>query len=97
MAVTQREEKILTIVNSKGLHVRAATLLAQTAGRFDAVVTVEHAGERANGKSIMNLLLLTASMGTRVQVTTEGDDAEAAMAAVTNLIERGFYDDDDGD
>ena len=95
--MTQREEKILTIVNSKGLHVRAATILAQTASRFDAVVTVEHAGERANGKSIMNLLLLTASQGTRVQVTTEGDDAEAAIAAIADLVERGFYDDNEGD
>lgn len=94
--MTQRAEKILTIINSKGLHVRAATLLAQTAAEFDAVITVEHAGERANGKSIMNLLLLTASQGTRVQVTTEGADAEDAMAAVSELVERGFYDDSEG-
>ena len=95
--MTQRAEKILTIVNSKGLHVRAATLLAQTAAQFDAIVTIEHAGERANGKSIMNLLLLTASQGTRVQITTEGNDAEEAMAAVAELVERGFYDDNAGD
>ncbi len=83
-------EKTLVIVNDKGLHVRAATLLAQTAGRYQSNVTVEHAGERANGKSIMNLLLLTASKGTRVRVCVDGPDAQEALGAITTLIERGF-------
>ena len=86
----QTLEKTLVIVNDKGLHVRAATLLAQTAGRFESNVTVEHAGERANGKSIMNLLLLTASKGTRVRVCVEGRDAPEAIDAISSLIERGF-------
>ena len=85
-----RREKTLVIKNSKGLHVRAATLLAQTAGKYDASVTVEHAGERANGKSIMNLLLLTAAQGTKVQLLVEGKDADAAMDALTELIDSGF-------
>ncbi len=83
-------EKKLVINNSKGLHVRAATLLAQTAAQYSSTVTVEHAGERANGKSIMNLLLLTASKGARVHVIADGDDASDAMSAISSLIEGGF-------
>ena len=78
------------IINSKGLHVRAATLLAQLTASFSATVTVEHAGERANAKSVMNLLLLTAPMGATVRVEASGDDAEEALIAVRALISSGF-------
>ena len=78
------------IVNAKGLHVRAATLLAQLAGSYDATITVEHNGECANAKSVMNLLLLTAPMGASVRVEAEGADAAEALAAVEALIQSGF-------
>lgn len=84
-------EKTLVIPNEKGLHVRAATILAQTAGRFSSSIVIEHAGERANAKSIMNLLLLTASKGTHVHVTASGEDAQEALGAIAELVERGFY------
>ena len=78
------------ITNSKGLHVRAATLLAKHAAEFDAVITVEHAGERANAKSIMNLLLLTAPMGSMVKVCATGNQANEAVGAIVSLIGNGF-------
>lgn len=84
-------EQTLTIVNDKGLHVRAATILAQTAARFQSRVTVERDGEKANGKSVMNLLLLTASKGTEVRVVTEGEDAPEALEAIADVVARGFY------
>ncbi|MGM0577206.1 MAG: HPr family phosphocarrier protein [Myxococcota bacterium] len=83
-------ERTLTIQNSKGLHVRAATVLAQTAARYQAAITVEHNGERANAKSVMNLLLLTAPQGAEVQVSVSGEDAEEALEAVSKVIEGGF-------
>ena len=82
--------KALEIVNEKGLHVRAATVLAQLAGTFSSHVVLEHAGERANAKSVMNLLLLTAPMGATVMVIIDGDDATDAMDAVEALITNGF-------
>lgn len=78
------------IVNSKGLHVRAATLLAQLSATFSATVTIEHLGERANAKSVMNVLLLTAPMGATVRVLAEGEDADAALDAIRGLIASGF-------
>ena len=80
----------IEIINAKGLHVRAATVLAQLAGSFASNVVVEHAGERANAKSVMNLLLLTAPMGAVVTVIVDGEDAEDAMDAVAGLITNGF-------
>lgn len=87
----QTVTKTLEITNAKGLHVRAATVFAQTASRFASEVTVEHGGERANGKSVMNLLLLTASQGTKVTVSATGRDALEALEAISKVIESGFY------
>jgi phosphocarrier protein HPr len=78
------------VVNAKGLHVRAATVLAQLAGTFTSTVVLEHAGERANAKSVMHLLLLTAPLGAVVKVIIDGDDATDALAAVVELIANGF-------
>ncbi|MDP6945587.1 MAG: HPr family phosphocarrier protein [Myxococcota bacterium] len=83
-------QTVCKITNSKGLHVRAATLLAQLAGTFSATITIEHSGEHANAKSVMNLLLLTAPMGASVRVTAQGDDADDALKAVLELINNGF-------
>lgn len=87
MATLQRT---LEIVNAKGLHVRAATALVNTAKKFESTISIEHAGERANAKSVMNLLLLTAPVGATVRVMVDGDDAEPAIEAVSALIARGF-------
>lgn len=78
------------IVNEKGLHVRAATVLAQLAAGFEATVVLEHGGEQANAKSVMNLLLLTAPMGATIKVLAKGEDAKDALDAVVELIANGF-------
>lgn len=90
MRTLQTLETHLTICNEKGLHVRAATALAQTAGRYQSTVTIEHDGTRANAKSVMHLLLLTAAHGTTVSVRASGVDAREALDMITALIERGF-------
>ena len=82
--------KEFEIVNTKGLHVRAATVLAQLAGSFSSNVVLEHAGERANAKSVMNLLLLTAPIGATITVIIDGEDSLNAMEAVGSLIMNGF-------
>lgn len=83
-------QKTCEIVNSKGLHVRAATMVAQLAATFSSTITIEHAGERANAKSVMNLLLLTAPMGASVRIAADGDDALDALSAIRDLIKGGF-------
>ena len=61
--------RTLEVVNERGLHARAATKLVHLASRFDAEVTLEKDGQRANAKSVMGVLLLCGSMGTQVDVT----------------------------
>jgi phosphocarrier protein len=51
---------------------------------------VEHLGRTVNGKSIMGLMMLAAARGTTIKISTDGDDEQAAMAALNQLIAQRF-------
>lgn len=85
-----RLQRTFLIVNTLGLHARAAAQLVQTANRFQSEVLVERDGQSVNGKSIMGVLMLAAAKGTEIQVVCEGPDAEVALQALARLIEAGF-------
>lgn len=77
----------LDIINKRGLHARAAAKLATLANQFTAKILVRVGeGNWADAKSVMSLMLLAASCGTALQVSIEGDDAEAALSAIRALI-----------
>jgi phosphotransferase system HPr (HPr) family protein len=80
----------LRIRNRLGLHARAAARFVHTASGFRSRVTAGRDGRVMDGKSILGILLLAASQGTTIEVTTEGEDEEAAMAALAALVEGGF-------
>jgi phosphocarrier protein len=80
----------MTIRNRLGLHARAAARFVHTAGRFRSRVTAGRDGRVMDGKSILGILLLSASQGTAIDVTAEGEDEEQAMAALAALVEGGF-------
>lgn len=74
------------IVNKLGLHARAATKLVQLAAKFPCEVEIARAGQSANGKSVMGVLLLCGSMGTEIEVRATGERAEECVAAIGVLI-----------
>ena len=76
----------IEIVNKKGLHARASAKFVQTAEQFDATITVSRGNESVGGTSIMGLMMLSAGPGTSIVVSATGAEAEAAMAALTELI-----------
>lgn len=80
----------VTITNKLGLHARAAAKLVSTAGRFTADVFLEKQDQRINGKSIMGVMMLAASQGTVLTLVVDGEDAEAAMDALTSLVDDKF-------
>ena len=86
----ERLERSFTIVNSLGLHARPAAMLVQAANRYRADVQIEKDGMQVNAKSIMGVLTLAAAKGSQIQVTCNGDDADAAMQALATLIRNGF-------
>lgn len=80
----------VTVRNKLGLHARPAAEFAQTAQQFASEITVSKEGHASDGKSVIGLLMLAAGEGTTLQITAHGSDAEAAMAALTSLIDKQF-------
>jgi len=75
-----------TIINSLGLHARAATKLVQLASKFPCEVEISREDQAANGKSVMGVLLLCGSKGTVLEVTCTGDRADECVKAIGDLI-----------
>ncbi len=82
--------KKLKIINKLGLHARPAALLVQVASKFDSVIEFEANGIKVNGKSIMGVMMLAAAYGNELVVIAKGEDAEHAVAAIEELINRKF-------
>ncbi len=83
-------EREFDILNRLGLHARAAAQLVRLANGFSCEIHVEKDGMEVNGKSIMGVLMLAAPKDTRIRVRASGADAEAALAAIGELIARKF-------
>lgn len=79
-------ERVLNIVNEKGLHARASAKFVEVTEQHKARITVCKDGMDVSGDSIMGLLMLAASRGTTILVRSEGDDAEAALDALDALV-----------
>ena len=79
-----------TIKNRLGLHARAAALLVKTANKFASELTIEKDGLEVNGKSIMGILMLAASKGTKITLKVEGKDSVQALQTLGRLIENKF-------
>jgi phosphocarrier protein len=84
------EVQTFTIRNRLGLHARAAALLVKTANRFASEVTLEKDGLEVNGKSIMGILMLAASKGSRITLRVEGKDSAEAIQTLSQLFEDKF-------
>ena len=80
----------LTIVNRRGLHARASARFVKCAEGFDCEVRVSKDGQTVDGTSIMGLMTLAAAPGCQVELEAEGPEAQAALDALSKLIEEGF-------
>ena len=80
----------LAIINKLGLHARAASKFVTVASQYDADIRVSKDGREVSGKSIMGVMMLAAARGSRIEVTAEGNDAEAALAALDELVRDRF-------
>jgi phosphotransferase system HPr (HPr) family protein len=80
----------VVIANKVGLHARPARLLVQTAAQYQAKVQVLRGDRTANAKSIVGVLKLGAVLGDTLILQAEGDDAEKALHALAELVQRKF-------
>ena len=83
-------ERVVPIVNPLGLHARPAAEFVKLASGFRAEIQVEKDGMQVNGKSIMGVMTLAAECGSALLIRASGDDAEAALTALADLVARGF-------
>ena len=80
----------LEIKNKLGLHLRAASTLAQIAKGFQSAITVGHGDQEVNARSVIQLMMLGAAHGTKLKIKIQGPDAAAAMAAIKSIFEQRF-------
>lgn len=79
------------IRNADGLHMRPAMQFVDVASRFDCEVSVSNGQTTADGKSIMQMSMLAATCGTRLEIRAEGPDAEKAIEALRELVETQLF------
>ncbi|MDA1299129.1 MAG: HPr family phosphocarrier protein [Proteobacteria bacterium] len=84
----------VTIINRLGLHARAASVFVKKSAQFASTVTVIKGDRKANGKSIMSMLMLEAAKGTTIQLATAGDDEVQALEALVALVRDRFGEDE---
>ena len=90
----------VVVRNPSGLHARPAALFVRTAGKFGSKITIGNASAGkgpVDAKSILSVLTLGVSSGTEIEVSAEGDDAEAALAAIREAVESGLGEDPGAD
>ena len=76
--------------NKLGLHARAATKLVQLASSFPCEITLSRAGQSANAKSVMGVLLLCGSQGSKLDIEASGEQADEAVRRIGQLIYERF-------
>jgi len=84
----------IEITNKLGLHARAASKLVKLASQFDANIEIEKGSQRVDCKSIMGVMMLAASCGTEITLYADGNEAQDALDAISNLINRRFEEDE---
>jgi phosphocarrier protein len=78
------------IINKLGLHARASTKLTQVASQFSSQIWIERGSRRVNAKSIMGVMMLAASKGSKITLEASGDDETQAIDALIELINNRF-------
>lgn len=83
-------ESNVRIVNDLGLHARPSAELVKLASKYRSDISVSRDGVAVNAKSILGVMTLAAEQGATIVIRAEGDDAEEAVTALKQLIDRGF-------
>jgi phosphocarrier protein len=83
-------ELTVTIVNKNGVHARPAAEIVKTAGKFASNITIVRDDLEVNGKSIMGVMMLAAECGSQIILRATGNDADAAVEALAQLVAAKF-------
>ena len=81
----------ITIVNRLGLHARAAAQLVRMANEYPCDIHLDKDGQVSNAKSVMEVLMLGAPVGTSIKVSADGEKEEEALKAIVALFAARFH------
>ncbi len=88
-------QRVVVVPNKQGMHARPAELFVRRAQQFQSKIEIVRDGYRIEAKSIMNLLMLGATQGTELTLEADGDDAQAAIDTLSEVVEKGFLEVDE--
>jgi phosphocarrier protein HPr len=81
-------EKQFKVTADTGIHARPATLLVQTASKFDSEINLEYKGKKVNLKSIMGVMSLGIGQGADISINADGSDSEEALRSLEELLKK---------
>jgi phosphocarrier protein HPr len=87
-------KRVVVVPNKQGIHARPAEMFVRKAQQFQSKIEIVHDDYRVEAKSIMNLLTLGAAQGTQLTLEAEGSDAQEAVDALAEVIEKDFLAED---
>jgi phosphocarrier protein HPr len=87
-------KRVVVVPNKQGMHARPAEMFVRRAQQFQSKIEIVHDDYRVEAKSIMNLLTLGAVKGTKLTIEAEGSDAQEAVEALAEVVEKGFLEED---
>ena len=87
-------KRVVVVPNKQGMHARPAEMFVRRAQQFQSKIEIVRDGYRIEAKSIMNLLTLGAAQGTELTLEAEGSDAQEAVDALAEVIEKDFLEED---
>lgn len=79
------------VVNEKGLHTRPSTELVKCASNFNSEITLTYQNLSVNAKSLLGILMLAASKGSKIRIEAEGEDAKKAVEEIIELARNKFH------
>jgi phosphocarrier protein len=87
-------KRVVVVPNKQGIHARPAEMFVRRAQQFQSKIEIVRDDYRVEAKSIMNLLTLGAAKGTQLTLEAEGSDAQEAVDALAEVIEKEFLEED---
>jgi phosphocarrier protein HPr len=90
----QKSTATVVVTNPQGIHARPADMFVKLAVQFQSTVDVIKDGARVDGKSILDMMMLAAVVGTELQIEATGPDAQSAIEALTELVRKDFGEND---
>jgi len=87
-------KRVVVVPNKQGMHARPAEMFVRRAQQFQSKIAIVRDELRVEAKSIMNLLMLGATQGTQLTLEAEGSDAQDALDALAEVVEKDFLAED---